>query len=64
MKNNNKQNQSKSSFEKVEKIAEAIVMVGIFLGVNVWAFSGKFTWGLIVFVISIVLAQYFFWKKA
>ncbi|WP_281165751.1 hypothetical protein [Liquorilactobacillus sicerae] len=63
MNNKNKQNQSSNQFEHMEKIAEAIVMIGIFLGINVWAFSGKFFWGLIVFIVSIFIAQYFFWKK-
>lgn len=63
MNNKNKQNNSKIRFEQAEKIAEAIVMIGLFLGINVWAFSGKLFWGLIIFIASILVAQYFFWKK-
>ena len=63
MNNKNKQNNSKIRFEQAEKIAEAIVMIGLFLGINVWAFSGKLFWGLIIFIGSILVAQYFFWKK-
>lgn len=44
-------------------IGGTIVMIGLFLGINVWAFSGKLFWGLIIFIASILVAQYFFWKK-
>lgn len=53
---------STTPLEKREKIAESIIMIGIFLGINVWAFAGTFIWGLVVFVLSIFIAQFVFWK--
>jgi F0F1-type ATP synthase assembly protein I len=54
--------QNSKSLLKREKTAESIIMIGIFLGINTWAFAGTFIWGLIVFVFSIFIAQFIFWK--
>jgi F0F1-type ATP synthase assembly protein I len=54
--------QNSTSLIKREQKSESIIMIGIFLGINTWAFTGTFVWGLIVFVFSIFIAQFIFWK--
>lgn len=54
--------QNPTPLVKREQESEAIIMIGIFLGINIWAFTGTLIWGLIVFVFSIFIAQFIFWK--